>query len=79
MKPFNSRVDGLSYDAILNALVAKALENGAIRKTDDPTNPGLGGDQTMIIRGRARFIAERALEMPYEDRYDFVNHKVWSD
>ncbi len=34
-------------------------------------------ETTRTIRNRAKFIAERALEMPSEHRYDFVNRKVW--
>jgi hypothetical protein len=92
MKPFNSRVDGLSYEAILNALAAKAKaardvaagqswafpEHRTMAEADrDPTTLHLGGDLTRSVRNRARFIAERALELPHEDRYDFVNRKIW--
>ena len=61
MQPFNSRVDGLRYDAILLALVTRAREAGAGEETDplgragtagpnsDPTNPNLGGDRTSAV------------------------------
>lgn len=60
MYAFNSRDDGLSYDAIL----------GALQKAN-PT------ETTRSLRNQAKLIAGRALEMPSEDRYDFVNRKVW--
>lgn len=60
MVTYDARKNGVSYDAILNALAAQS-----------PT-------QTIrTLRNRAKFIAERALEMPSRDRVDFVNRKVW--
>jgi len=62
----------MSYDAILAALAAK-LPPGSV--VDGELHAG--GDLTRTIRNRASFIAERALELPYEDRHDFVDRKVW--
>jgi hypothetical protein len=76
MYAWSSRVSGLSYDAILAALVdqlppdirATAVKDGELHA---------GGDLTRTIRNRASFIAEKALELPYKDRHDFVDRKVW--
>lgn len=73
MTTFSSRVEGLTYASILGGLVRTACKVDA---PADLNTLSLGGNLTRIARNRARFIAERALEMPMEDRYGFVDRKV---
>lgn len=64
MNSWSSKQVGLSYDAILQALAAKSRETGQ-------------EETVRTMRNRARFIAERALELPFEDRHSWVDRKIW--
>lgn len=75
---FSSKYSGVEYDDVLGGFRSQRAENLASGRSSR-----LGGHEERYLRNRALFAASKAASIPEsreegENRYQFVDRKVWS-